>query len=185
MTVDVGGETAFDVVNSKSEKELSTIFRDFGEERKARKIAKAIVKKRVFRPIGTTIELADIIENTAGGKMPQKTKARIFQALRIYVNDEIGELRSGLDGAVNVIKTGARLCVISYHSIEDRTVKHFMKTMADPCVCPPDLPECRCGLLPILKVITRKPIKPSNDEVARNPRSRSSLLRVGEKVTAS
>jgi len=114
--------------------------------------------------------------------MPQKSKARIFQALRIYVNDELNELRLGLDGALKVLTPGGRLCVISYHSLEDRIVKNFMKEHADPCVCPPDLPECRCGRIPDLKLLTRKSVRPSVDEIGHNPRSRSARMRIAEKA---
>jgi len=174
--------TAFDVVNNKSAKELSEIFKEYGEERHARKIADSIVKIRSLHPVETTKELADIIEKSIGGRMPQKSKARIFQALRIYVNDEINELRKGLDGALKVIKPGGRLCVISYHSLEDRIVKQFFKKQAEPCICPPDLPECKCGRKPTLKIITRKAVRASEHELVSNVRSRSAILRAAEKI---
>ncbi|MFC1692162.1 16S rRNA (cytosine(1402)-N(4))-methyltransferase RsmH [Candidatus Latescibacterota bacterium] len=182
MTMNQGSETAFHVVNTKSTQVLSKIFKEFGEERHAVRIARAICDARSIHPIETTLELAEIIEKAVGRRMPQKSKARIFQALRIYVNDEIGELHRGLNSAVDVLRPGGRLCVMSYHSLEDRFVKDFLKTMADPCVCPPGMPVCACGKKPALKVITRKPVKPGQDEVKRNPRSRSALLRVGEKI---
>jgi len=174
---------ACDAVNNLSAKELSEIFRKYGEERHARKIADSIVKFRSSRPVETTKELADIVEESVGGKMPQKSKARIFQSLRIYVNDEINELHKGLDGALSIMKPGGRLCVISYHSLEDRVVKQFLKNKNEPCICPPDLPECKCGRKPAMEVITRKPVRPSEQEVISNPRSHSALLRVGEKIT--
>ncbi len=174
--------TAFDVINKKSARELTEIFKMYGEERYACKIADSIVKVRSTIPIKTTKSLADIIEKSVGGRMPQKSKARIFQALRIYINDEINELRKGLDGALEVIRVGGRLCVISYHSLEDRTVKQFFKKQAEPCICPPDLPECRCGHIPALKLITRKGIRPSETETVSNIRSRSAILRVAEKI---
>ena len=182
MTMESGGETAFDIVNRKSVEELTTIFSELGEERNAHRIACAIVRTRSSHPIETTSELADIVEKTVGPRMPQKSKARVFQALRIYINKEIEEMKQGLNGAVHVMKQGGRLCVISYHSIEDRVVKDFLKTMYNPCICPPDLPVCRCGKKSVMKCITRKPLRPSHSEVARNPRSHSALLRVGEKV---
>ena len=175
--------TAFDVVNNKNIKELSEIFKEYGEERHARKIADSIVIVRSSHPIETTKELADIVEKSVGGKMPQKSKARIFQALRIYVNDEINELRKGLDGALKVMKPGGRLCVISYHSLEDRAVKQFFKKQAEPCICPPDLPECKCGRKPTLRIITRKAVRASEKELVSNIRSRSAMLRTAEKIT--
>ena len=182
MNMGCSEETAFEIINKKNAHELSRIFREYGEERKAGKIADAIVKARISHPIEATAQLSVIIEKAVGSRMPQKSKARVFQALRIYVNDELEELRLGLDGALSVLQSGGRLCVISYHSLEDRIVKEFMKGHADPCVCPPDLPECRCGRTPDLKLITRKAVKPSIEEIERNPRSRSALLRVAEKV---
>ena len=182
MTMEHAGKTAFDVINKKSVRELTVIFKEFGEERKAARIARTVVKSRSLRPIETTAELAGIVEKVVGPHLPQKSQARIFQALRIYVNNELEELRKGLAGAVSVLKQGGRLCVISYHSIEDREVKRFMKTGANPCICPPDLPVCRCGRKPVIKIITKKPVKPSAEEVNRNPRARSALLRVGERI---
>ena len=114
--------------------------------------------------------------------MPQKSKARIFQSIRIYVNDEIGELERGLDGALGILKDGGRLCVISYHSLEDRVVKRFIRRNADPCTCPKDLPVCSCGLAPTLKPVTGKVVRPSEEEMSVNSRSRSALLRVAEKI---
>ena len=182
MNMGCSGVTAFDVVNKKSAKELSEIFKEYGEERHACKIADSIVRVRSSHPIETTKELADIVEKSVGGKMPQKSKARIFQALRIYVNDEINELRKGLDGALKVMKPGGRLCVISYHSLEDRVVKQFFKKQAEPCICPPDLPECKCGLKPTLRIITRKAVRASEQELVSNIRSRSAMLRIAEKI---
>ncbi len=182
MNMGCSDVNAFEIINTKSKKELSRIFKEYGEERHARKIADSIVNFRSSHPIKTTRELADIVEKSVGGKMPQKSKARIFQALRIYVNDEINELRRGLDGALKVMKTGGRLCVIAYHSLEDRIVKEFMKTQAYPCICLPDMPICRCGRLPTMKIITRRAVRASEQEVISNIRSRSALLRVAEKI---
>jgi 16S rRNA (cytosine1402-N4)-methyltransferase len=184
MTMEHVGENACDVVNTKSARELTSIFKKYGEERNAPRIARAIVDARSRRPIKTTIDLADIIEKAVGTHLPQKSKARIFQALRIYVNNEIEELHRGLEGAVRILRPGKRLCAISYHSLEDRAVKNFFKNMSNPCICPTDLPVCRCGKKPEMKIITRKPIRPSDSEIARNSRSRSALLRVGEKINA-
>ncbi|MFC1607528.1 16S rRNA (cytosine(1402)-N(4))-methyltransferase RsmH [Candidatus Latescibacterota bacterium] len=183
MSMGRGDTTAQDVVNTMPVHELSVLFLQYGEEKNARKIARAIVDSRSSHPITSTTELADIIENTVRSGKPQKTKSRIFQALRIYVNDELDELRLGLDGALSVLKPGGRLCVISYHSLEDRLVKNFMREHADPCICPRDLPQCRCGRAPDVNLIKRKALKPSPGETARNPRARSARFRVAEKVS--
>lgn len=182
MTMGESGVTAADIVNSWRATELAALFRDYGEERNSSKIAKAIVEERSRRPIQSTGDLADVIEKTVGPRLPQKSKARIFQALRIAVNREVEELETGLDGAMDVLKSGGRLCVISYHSVEDRIVKSFMKDRANPCICPPSLPICRCGKTPSLKLITGKPVKPQEAEMAVNSRAHSALLRVGEKL---
>jgi 16S rRNA (cytosine1402-N4)-methyltransferase len=184
LLMDMGGaeETALEVVNRKSSRELADIFREYGEERHSGHIAEAIVRSRAARPITTTGELSRIIEAVVGPKMPQKSKARIFQALRIYVNDELEELRKGLEGALRVLKPEGRLCVISYHSLEDRIVKLFMREKSNPCTCPPDLPVCRCGKEPELRILTRRPVTASEAEIAGNERARSALLRAAEKV---
>lgn len=181
-----GGQTnAFEAVNTLSARELVHIFKEYGEERKAVRIASAIVNKRSLRPIETTSELSDIIEEAVGRYLPQKSKARVFQSLRIYVNNELEELQKVLEGAVEILKVNGRLCVMAYHSLEDRMVKRFMKELADPCVCPPGFPVCRCGRKPVLKILTSKPVKPSEKEVDSNPRARSALLRASEKVAFS
>ena len=184
LLMDMGGgmTNAFEAVNTLSSNELTRIFKEYGEEHKAARIASAIVKKRSQHPIETTGELSEIIEKAVGGYLPQKSKARIFQALRIYVNNELEELEKGLEGAVEILKVNGRLCVISYHSLEDRLVKRFMKQLSDPCTCPPDLPVCMCGLKPVLKILTPKPLKASEEEVKSNSRARSALLRGSEKV---
>lgn len=184
LLMDMGGaeETALDVVNRKSAGELAGIFREYGEERGAGRIADAIVRLRSARPISTTGELSRIIEAVVGSRMPQKSKARIFQALRIYVNRELDELREGLDGSLEILKTGGRLCVISYHSLEDRIVKTFLREKSDPCICPADFPICVCGRKPEMALLTRKAVKASDEEVKSNERARSALLRVAEKV---
>ncbi len=184
LLMDMGGagETAADVINQLSSRELARIFRDYGEERRASRIANEIVRVRTSHPITGTGELSVIIERAGGPKMPQKSKARIFQALRIYINKELEELREGLEGALAILGTGGRLCVISYHSLEDRIVKTFMREKADPCLCPHDLPICRCGRTPELRILTRKPVTASHEEIAVNERARSAVLRAAEKV---
>ncbi len=183
MTMDEEpAETAFHVVNTAGERDLARIFRKYGEERWGGAIARAIVSEREHAPIESTKRLADIVERTVGGPSPQKSKSRIFQALRIHVNDELGELERGLEASLDILRPGGRLCVISYHSLEDRIVKHFMRDNENPCICPNDLPVCRCGRTQRLKVLTRKPVAPSPEEMEENPRARSALLRAAEKT---
>lgn len=184
LLMDMGGagQTAADAVNRLPSRDLARIFREYGEERLAGRIAEAIVTARAARPIETTGELAEIIERAAGPKKPQKNKARVFQALRIYVNGELEELREGLDAALGILKPGGRLCVISYHSLEDRIVKTFMRDKANPCICPSDFPVCRCGRSPELRPVTRKPVTASPEECAANERARSAILRAAEKI---
>ncbi len=182
MDMGLSSTRADKIVNSRDKNQLANLFRTFGEERKASQIAQAIVRKRASSPISTTSELAQLIEQTVGGRFPQKSKARIFQALRIAVNEELDELGRGLEGARDVLRPGGRLCVISYHSLEDRLVKEFMRREEHPCICPPDLPICRCGRLATMRVITRKPIKADEKETAANPRARSAILRAAEKI---
>ena len=182
MDMGLGDIRADEIVNTWNASKLAKVFRDYGEERHARRIADAIIRNRSTAAISTTRELADIIEQVVGGRFPQKSKARIFQALRIAVNDEFEELRRGLAGARDVLCPGGRLCVISYHSLEDRIVKNFMRREEHPCVCPPDLPVCRCGRRAVMRVVTRRPVKPDDREIVGNPRARSALLRVVEKL---
>jgi 16S rRNA (cytosine1402-N4)-methyltransferase len=167
-----------------SEQELATIFRRYGEERFARPIARAIVRQRETAPLERTGELVDLIRASIpaparfGDGHPAK---RVFQALRIAVNDELGELESALPAALSMLRPGGRLAVISFHSLEDRIVKTFMRERERGCVCPPGLPICVCGHEPELRATTRKPIRPSDREVARNPRAASARLRVAVK----
>ncbi len=181
MTMDQTGTSAYDLVNSEDEGDLARIFRDYGEERNARRIARRIVERRKEKPIETTTELSDIIEQVSP-KFPQKSKSRIFQALRLVLNDELSELREGLDGALEVLAPHGRLVVISYHSLEDRMTKRFMREKASPCICPPGFPECRCGKKAEVTLLKRKALRPTEAEVKRNPRARSALLRVCEKL---
>jgi 16S rRNA (cytosine1402-N4)-methyltransferase len=182
MDMGLSGTRADEIVNTWDAGRLAHLFRTCGEERLAGQIARAIVRRRESSPIATTTELAGLIEQTVGGPSPQKSKARVFQALRIAVNEELEELRRGLDGALAVLRPGGRLCVIAYHSLEDRIAKEFMRRGERPCVCPPDLPVCRCGKEPSLRVLTRKPVRAGEAEVADNPRARSAVLRAAEKL---
>ncbi len=176
--------TAYEVVNQYTEQTLADIIYRYGEEWRSRRIARAIVSNR---PITTTTQLADIAGKAAG--MPKgRTRSRIhpatrtFQAIRIAVNGEMDALERGLDGAMDTLGAGGRLAVISYHSVEDRLVKNTLRQSAAVCVCPTGLPECVCGHQPTIKIINRRVIKPSAEEVRSNPRSRSARMRVAERI---
>jgi len=171
--------TAADLVNTLSEEELADILKRYGEERFARRIAHAIVQ---HRPMHTTRELAELVVATVPHRGRIHPATRTFQALRIAVNDELGRLERALPQALELLRPGGRLAVISFHSLEDRIVKTFFRREARDCICPPDLLECVCGHKATLKLITRKPVVPSAEEIARNPRSRSAKLRVVERV---
>lgn len=177
--------TAKYIVNFWREEELRQLIRDYGEEKWASRIAQFIVKKRAYQSINTTEELVQVIKAAIpasarrAGPHPAK---RTFQALRIAVNDELNILKSALKSAIDLLKPGGRICVISFHSLEDRIVKQFFKDSARDCICPKNLPVCVCNLKPILKVITKKPITPGESEIQVNPRARSALLRVAEKL---
>ncbi len=175
------GLTAADVVNSFEERQLAQIIRDFGEERAWRRIAAAIVRARNRQPLTTTRQLADIVQRTVPGPHTIKSCARVFQSLRIYINHELENLQLFLPQAVAEMKQGARLAVLSYHSLEDRCVKEFMRDQAHPCICPPKLPRCVCGATPALKLIG-KLIVAGQDEITQNPSARSARLRVAEKI---
>jgi 16S rRNA (cytosine1402-N4)-methyltransferase len=173
------------IVNEWPEKELTTIFRRYGEERYARQIARAIVRRRRDQPFERTGELVDTIKAAIpaparfGEGHPAK---RVFQALRIAVNDELGSLELALPAALDMLRPGGRLAVISFHSLEDRIVKQFLRDRERGCTCPPDFPVCVCGHEPELRAIQRRPIRPSEAEVAANPRSASARLRAAVKA---
>ena len=177
---------AAEVVNSSSESDLAELFRRLGEEPRARAIARAIVNQRGDRPLTSTAELAALVERVAGRRPGRRIHpaTRVFQALRIAVNGELDNLRAGLEAAVELLSPGGRLAVISYHSLEDRIVKNFMARVSADCICPPGLPVCVCGHSPSLEVINRRVIRPSVEEVAANPRSRSARLRMAQKIQA-
>jgi 16S rRNA (cytosine1402-N4)-methyltransferase len=173
--------SAREIVNDWTERDLVEIFKRYGEERYARQIAKAIGRERRRRPIERTGELVEIIRAAIpaparfGDGHPAK---RVFQALRIAVNDELGELEHALPAAFEMLRPGGRFAVISFHSLEDRLVKHFMREKERGCVCPPDFPVCVCGHEPELRALNRRPIRPSSRETAANPRAASARLRV-------
>lgn len=173
--------TADAIVNTWPEDELAGLFRAFGEEPYARPIARAIARARSHGPIRTTGELAQVI-GRHGRQRPEKTLARVFQALRIAVNRELEELKHGLAAALAHLEPGGRLVVIAYHSLEDRIVKDWMRGEATDCICPPEVPVCRCGHRATLWLPRRRVIRPSAEEIARNPRARSARMRVAERT---
>ncbi len=177
--------SAYDVVNGWSEERLNRILWDYGEERYARRITTAILAARSRKPIESTLELAEIIRGAmpaAALREKQHPAKRSFQAIRIAVNDELGELERMMDSAPDLLKPGGRLCVISFHSLEDRIVKNGIARRENGCTCPREAPICTCGFVQTLRSVSRKPILPSEDEIERNPRSRSAKLRVAERV---
>lgn len=185
MNPDAGGKTAADVINSEDEKTLAKILRVYGEEKFADRIARNICVAREDGRIETSDELVEIVKNSIpaaarrSGGHPAK---RTFQAFRIFVNDELGVLETALDAAIRWLNPGGRICVISYHSLEDRIVKEKFREMEDRCTCPPDIPVCQCGKKPILKAKPRGAILPSEAEVQANPRSRSAKMRCATKL---
>jgi 16S rRNA (cytosine1402-N4)-methyltransferase len=179
------GKTAADIINNYKEAELIKIFKDYGEERHSSQIAREIVKERKTRKITQTDQLVFIIENVYKNKPKPKNihvATKVFQALRIEVNDELNNLKKVLPQALEALVIGGRLAVISFHSLEDRIVKEFFKREAKECLCPPRLPICQCGHKPQLKILTKKIITPSVAEIKINPRSRSAKLRVALKI---
>lgn len=186
MRMDLRAETtAADLVADLSEAELETLFREYGEERFARRIARRVAWEREREPIRTTGRLARIVEAAVPpparhGRIHPAT--RTFQALRIAVNDELGVLQRGLEAAVQRLAPGGRLVVISYHSLEDRIVKATFRRYAGECTCPPRVPRCECHPQRLLRVLTRRPVEPDEQELAANPRSRSARLRAAERV---
>lgn len=178
------GETAADLVNSLPEHELERIIKEYGEERWAKRVAAFIVKARAEAPIDSTLQLVDVIK----GAIPKAKweerlhpATRTFQALRIAVNHELESLEQGLRGALDHLKPGGRGVVISFHSLEDRIVKHVFREYATGCICPRNLPVCVCGRHPLVKVLTGRPVMATDEELQRNPRARSAKLRAVEK----
>ncbi|MCI9464480.1 MAG: 16S rRNA (cytosine(1402)-N(4))-methyltransferase RsmH [Lachnospiraceae bacterium] len=176
--------TARDIVNAYPEMELYRIIRDYGEEQFSKNIAKHIVKARTDKPIETTGELNDIIKAAIPAKMRQgggHPSKRTFQALRIACNRELEVLKDSLDDFIDMLLPGGRICIITFHSLEDRIVKSAFKTNENPCICPPEFPVCTCGRVSKGKVISRKPILPSEEEIEKNKRAKSAKLRVFER----
>ena len=180
--------TAAEVVNTRNEADLTRILRVYGDERYASRIAREIVHRREEQPIETTLQLVDAVKAAipaAARRHGGHPARRTFQALRIEVNQELDVLDRGLKAAIRWANPGGRICVISYHSLEDRIVKHVFTELSRGCTCPPDLPVCVCGNVPIVEVRTRRPLVASDEEVAANPRSRSALMRVAVKLDVS
>ena len=175
---------ATEIVNHFSEEEIARIIYDYGEERYARNIARSIVKNRQEKAISSTLELVDIIKSSVPARYSREKHParRTFQALRIAVNSELEAVQEVLPQAVKHLVTGGRLCVITFHSLEDRIVKKFMQEQARECICPPDFPVCTCGHKASLKLFSRKPLLPDENECYQNPRARSAKLRVAEKI---
>jgi 16S rRNA (cytosine1402-N4)-methyltransferase len=177
--------SAKNIVNDYSESELSDLIWRYGDERFARRIARAIVERRKSKPIVSTRELAEVVTSA----VPPKHRwgdihpaTRTFQAIRIEVNRELEAIERGLPAAIDALKPGGRICVISFHSLEDRIAKTVFRRYAGKCECPPRLPECRCGARKIVRIVTTKPVTPSAGEVEANPRGRSAKLRCAEKL---
>ena len=172
---------AVDLVNNLPEKELADLLYTYGEERRSRRVASAIVRAR---PVETTLQLANVVAGaTRSGKPGMHPATRTFQALRIAVNQELDTLIEVLPQAINSLLPGGRMAVISYHSLEDRIVKHHFRTESKDCICPPKQPICDCGHLASIKIVTKRPLRPQDGEIEGNPRARSARLRVAEKIS--
>jgi len=183
MRMGPDSRSAADIVNDSSEEELARILRDYGEEPRARRIARAIVEAR---PVETTTRLAEIVKSVKRARRPHDIDPATltFQAIRIAANEELVGLDRFVDDAVSVLEPGARIAVISFHSLEDRIVKRALRRLEGECTCPPGLPVCACGAKKIVTVLTHRPVTASEEEIDRNPRSRSAKLRVAEKSLA-
>ena len=179
------GLTAYDIVNTWSEERLNRILWDYGEEKYARRISRAIINKREKKPIESTLELSDIIKSAMPSQAlreKQHPAKRSFQAIRIAVNDELGAVAKMAESVPDRLLPGGRLCIISFHSLEDRIVKSAIAARENGCTCPREAPICTCGFVKTLKSVYRKPILPSEEEIENNPRARSAKLRVAERV---
>ena len=187
MRMDPGNNTltAAEIVNTYNEADLARVLRDYSDEKWAVRIAQFIVREREQEPIRTTFQLVDLIKRAIPAKARRDgghPAKRTFQALRVEVNREMEVLEKALEAAIRWLNPGGRVAVMSYQSLEDKIVKETFRKAANPCTCPPEFPVCMCGKQPVLKVITRKPIKPSAEEIERNQRAHSAILRVAEKL---
>ncbi len=174
--------SAADILASYTLEELISIFKQYGEERHSRRIAQEVVRRRLQEEIIKSDQLMDIIQNCVPGRFLTKSYARIFQALRIEVNGELSVLKEALQNSLHFLKPGGRIAVLSYHSLEDRIVKNFIRLQENPCECPADIPYCICGKKAQLKKIKPAFITANAEEIKQNPRARSAKLRVGEKI---
>ena len=177
--------SAYEVVNNYSEEKLFRIFVDYGEEKFSRSIARKICQKRESKPIETTFELVDIIKSAMPSKAlneKQHPAKRVFQAIRIEVNQELEKLKQAVEDSILSLNDGGRLCIITFHSLEDKIVKHAYEEMEGRCTCPPNFPVCVCGYKSYGKIINKKPITSSDEELEENPRARSAKLRVFERI---
>ena len=177
--------SAYEVVNNYSKEELTSIFYEYGEEKWSARVAEIIVDKRKQKPVETTLELVEIIK----AAIPKKVRVegshpakRIFQAIRIEVNNELGILKNAVSDIVEVLNPGGRIAVITFHSLEDRIIKKTFSELAMGCVCPKNFPVCVCNRQPVVKIIAKKPILPTTEEETENPRSKSAKLRIAEKI---
>ena len=182
------GVPAAELLATLDADELTAMFKQFGEEPNARRIARAIVNTRGTAPVATAEDLAALVERTVGRGAPGRRRihpaTRVFQALRIAVNEELDALQDGLAAAVDLLRPGGRLVVLSYHSLEDRIVKRFLDAERRGCICPPELPVCVCGRSPRLRLVTKPSLTPTDAEIAENPRARSARLRAAERMAA-
>ncbi len=181
-----GGMTAADLLNTADERELTEIIRDFGEEKWAARIARMICEHRAEKPFETTFDLVRAVDAAIPKAVRRKEDGhparRTFQAVRIAVNDELNPLEQALKDLTDCLKPGGRICVITFHSLEDRLVKRCFQRLQNPCICPPKAPVCICGRKPVVRVLAGGAVKPRPEEVERNPRAHSAKLRVAEKL---
>lgn len=182
MSMGEEGRSVQTLVMEGSEREIDRVLRDFGEERWHRAVARKIARERDRDPIITTGRLRNVVEKALPVKGRMSSLSRVFQAFRIWANEELESLEEFLPQSVELLKPGGRLVVISYHSLEDRIVKRFLKQEEGGCVCPKEFPECRCGRTKRMKIITRRPVRPSQQEIDENPRARSARLRAAERI---
>lgn len=181
MKTDEGHPASY-FINNLEEEKLKIIMKEYGEERNAHRIAKEIIRERSNHKIETTDHLTAIVEKVTGQKFLKKSLSRVYQAFRIYVNNELDELKTFLSKSIDLLKEEGRILIISFHSLEDRIVKDFFRYESLECICPPEVPVCMCEKEATLKVITKKPIVPLDEEVKSNPRARSAKLRVAERI---
>jgi 16S rRNA (cytosine1402-N4)-methyltransferase len=182
MAMGKDGRSVEEFVSLADEREITSVLREYGEERRSRAIAREIVRLRGARGMNTTLQLREIVARVAPREDMNGTLSRVFQALRIWANEELENLAEFLPHAVECSNSGGRIVIISYHSLEDRIAKRFFKQEEHGCTCPKDFPECRCGKVPRLAILTRSAVRPSQDEIERNPRSRSAKLRAAERL---